>query len=86
MVAHGTESRYVNQACRCPECKTAHAAHMGMRRAERRQLLTEDPGLAPHGTPSTYQNWGCRCEPCKAAQAASKAEYRAARRDREVTR
>ncbi len=79
MVAHGTESRYVNQACRCPECKKAHAAAMKARRAERRRLIAENPDLATHGSANTYLNWLCRCGPCKAAYANSRAQQRAAR-------
>lgn len=63
--AHGTDSRYCNDRCRCAECVAAHRVAHNRNNGVRRRRLAQ--GLAPyvvHGTYSTYSNWGCRCDPC----------------------
>ena len=78
MSAHGTDSRYCNDFCRCAECTAAHTTAQNRRNGDRRRRLAR--GLAPyvvHGTYSTYSNWGCRCDPCSDGRLA----YQRARRE-----
>jgi len=64
---HGTISRYTNDKCRCDDCRAAHRRYSAKRRAQRRELLQDDPTLVEHGRLSTYLNWGCRCTECTEA-------------------
>lgn len=59
---HGSDSTYRNYACRCTDCRRAHAdkQQAGNRRRQQR-LATSD---VEHGRYTTYINWGCRCAPC----------------------
>lgn len=68
MAGHGGH-HYNNDACRCQECRIAHAEVTRQARQRRKARLEVDPSLAPHGRDNTYMNWMCRCGPCKAAHA-----------------
>lgn len=60
-------SHYINDRCRCDECRVAHNARMKRDNARRAERLAADPTLRPHGVYTTYTNWGCRCPECTAA-------------------
>ena len=65
---HGTESRYSNLGCRCPECTRAASESRKRRRREGRVFTHNANG---------YRN-GCRCEVCREAHKVSIREYRSA--------
>lgn len=64
---------YVNDGCKCSECRDAHAAYTKAARARRWASRTPVGGVlvalgaAKHGRPATYTNWGCECPLCRAA-------------------
>lgn len=76
--AHGSDSTYTNDRCRCGPCRAAHNAVQAAGNASRAARLAADPTLAPHGKTSTYDNWGCRCDPCKRASTDRRRKRRAA--------
>lgn len=75
---HGTLNGYVNQGCRCDECREANRAYNMARRQERAdgKSISEWSRQRGHtGGPrkhnaSTYSNWKCRCGECADAYAA----------------
>lgn len=70
---HGTLGGYTNHACRCDDCREAHAKAQSAARTRRSQ---EDQSKVPHGTPGGYVNYRCRCDECRAAHAAAARERR----------
>lgn len=75
---HGLASTYRSTvyACRCDECRAAHAERFRHERQARRERLTEEASALEHGTKSTYSNWGCRCAPCTEANKRAFADRR----------
>lgn len=74
--AHGTPSKYNNDACRCDLCRIANNAYNAGRKSIIKRQQTDDEvvemGLhGSHGKSSTYSNYGCRCADCKSAWAKS---------------
>ena len=81
---HGTRSSYVENKCRCDECRDANRVYQNQRDRQR-YAYTQEHGLpddVEHGA-SAYVNWGCRCEICTKAHAVKTAPYVVAHRERQ---
>lgn len=80
---HGTANGYMNQKCRCVECKRAvneYRKEGGWNVAYRRRLGMKPRKLGrTHGLRSTYKV-GCRCSECRESERVYRANYRAGRR------
>jgi hypothetical protein len=70
MSGHGTVSKYMNEQCRCTECREATTAYYLNRRHQRYAYVEANglPSSVKHGY-SAYFNWGCRCDVCRDARA-----------------
>jgi hypothetical protein len=71
---HGVRSTYVNQRCRCDECKAANRIYdLEARRhnVRVRARLAQKTGTVDatiiHGNVQSYKWHGCRCEECSEA-------------------
>jgi hypothetical protein len=60
---HGSISTYVNQHCRCQDCRNAMATYRRNLRAK--YAKNGPPPDIQHGTVNAYNNYVCRCAGCR---------------------